>query len=73
MCVAGNVNVERVKELAEKWFGDIPSGEKYKRNLPQEPVQNEERKQVIKSKVPLDALYKTWHMLFPPRQKILHS
>ena len=62
MCVAGNVTVERVKELAEKWFGDIPSGEKYKRNLPQEPVQNEERKQVIKSKVPLDALYKTWHM-----------
>jgi len=62
MCVAGNVTVERVKELAEKWFGDIPSGEKYKRNLPQEPVQNEERKQVIKAKVPLDALYKTWHM-----------
>lgn len=62
MCVAGNVTVERVKELAEKWFGDIPSGEKYKRNLPQEPVQNEERKQEIKAKVPLDALYKTWHM-----------
>ncbi|MEO5948321.1 MAG: pitrilysin family protein [Chitinophagaceae bacterium] len=62
MCVAGNVTVERVKELAEKWFGDIPSGEKYKRNLPQEPVQDEERKQEIKAKVPLDALYKTWHM-----------
>lgn len=62
MCVAGNVTVKKVKELAEKWFGDIPSGEKYKRNLPQEPTQNEERKQEIKAKVPLDALYKTWHM-----------
>ena len=33
-----NVTVEKVKALAEKWFGDIPSGEMYKRNLPQEPV-----------------------------------
>lgn len=62
MVVAGNVTVERVKELAEKWFGDIPSGEKYKRNLPQEVPQNEERKLAIKAKVPLDALYKTWHI-----------
>lgn len=62
MVVAGNVTTERVKELAEKWFGDIPSGEKYKRNLPQEAPQNEERKIEIKAKVPLDALYKTWHI-----------
>ncbi len=62
MVVAGNVTVERVKELAEKWFGDIPSGEKYIRNLPQEPEQQEERRQIIKANVPLDALYKTWHM-----------
>ena len=62
MVVAGNVTVERVKELSEKWFGDIPSGEKYKRNLPQEPEQQEERRQEITARVPLDALYKTWHM-----------
>jgi predicted Zn-dependent peptidase len=62
MVVAGNVTTEKVKELAEKWFGDIPSGEKYKRNLPQEAPQNEERKIEIKAKVPLDALYKTWHI-----------
>jgi zinc protease len=62
LVVAGNVTVEKVKELAEKWFSDIPSGEKYKRNLPDEPPQNEERKLEIKAAVPLDALYKTWHM-----------
>lgn len=62
MCVAGNVTVEKVKTLAEKWFGDIPSGEKYKRNLPQEPEQKEARKLEVKANVPLDALYKTWHM-----------
>ncbi len=62
MVVAGNVSVEKVKALAEKWFGDIPSGEKYKRNLPQEPAQREARQMEIKANVPLDALYKTWHM-----------
>jgi predicted Zn-dependent peptidase len=62
MVVAGNVTTERVKALAEKWFGDIPSGEKYKRNVPQEPEQKEERKLEVKASVPLDALYKTWHI-----------
>lgn len=62
LVVAGNVTTARVKELAEKWFGDIPSGEKYRRSLPQEPEQTEERRQVIKADVPLDALYKCWHM-----------
>ncbi len=62
LVVAGNVTVEKVKALAEKWFGDIPSGEKYNRNLPQEPVQTEARKLEIKANVPLDAFYKCWHM-----------
>ncbi len=62
LVVAGNVTVEKVKALAEKWFGDIPSGEKYIRNLPVEPTQTEERVLEIKANVPLDALYKCWHM-----------
>jgi zinc protease len=62
LVVAGNVTVEKVKALAEKWFGDIPSGDKYIRNLPEEPAQTAARRQVIKANVPLDALYKCWHM-----------
>ena len=62
MLLAGNVTTEKVKALAEKWFGDIPSGEKYKRNLPQEDAQTEARKLEVKAKVPLDALYKCWHI-----------
>ena len=62
MVVAGNVQTEKVKELAEKWFGPIPSGVKYNRQLPQEPAQQEARFLEVKAKVPLDALYKTWHM-----------
>lgn len=62
LVVAGNVTTERVKALAEKWFGDIPSGERYKRSLPQEPEQQTARFKEIKADVPLDALYKCWHM-----------
>jgi zinc protease len=62
LVVAGNVTVEQVKKLAEKWFGDIPSGEKYQRNLPQEPLQEKAKKMEIKADVPLDAFYKCWHI-----------
>src|ERR1700760_3037703 len=62
LVVAGKVTTQQVKELAEKWFGDIPAGEKYVRNLPVEPKQQQARKLEIKADVPLDALYKCYHM-----------
>lgn len=62
LVVAGNVKPDQVKQLAEKWFGDIPSGEKYVRQLPVEPKQTAPRSLEVKADVPLDALYKTWHM-----------
>jgi len=68
LVVAGNVTVEKVKELAEKWFGDIPAGEKYIRTLPQEPAQAEPRKLEVKADVPLDAFYKCWH-IYPRTDK----
>jgi predicted Zn-dependent peptidase len=68
LVVAGNVTVEKVKELTEKWFGDIPAGEKYVRSLPQEPAQTEARKLEIKAEVPLDAFYKCWH-IYPRSDK----
>lgn len=62
LVVAGNVSVQRVKELAEKWFGPIAPGEKYVRNLPVEPKQTAPRFREVKAAVPLDALYKCWHI-----------
>jgi len=62
LCVAGNITTEQVKQLAEKWFGDIPSGEKYVRNLPAEPYQDGPRIEIVHADVPLDALYKAWHI-----------
>jgi zinc protease len=60
--VAGNVDTEKVLQLAEKWFGSIPAGEKYNRNLPKEAKQTEARRLEIKADVPIDAFVKTWHM-----------
>jgi len=62
LVVAGKVSTGQVKQLAEKWFGSIPAGEKYSRDLPQEPVQTAPRKLEVKAKVPVDALYKCWHI-----------
>jgi zinc protease len=62
LVVAGNVTVERVRELAEKWFAPIESGEKYNRQLPGEPAQSGARKLEVQADVPLDALYKCWHI-----------
>ena len=62
LCVAGNVTTEQVKVLAEKWFGSIPAGEKYVRNLEQEPQQTSPNVLVHEADVPLNAIYKAWHM-----------
>ena len=62
LVVAGNVTVENVKALAEKWFGDIPSGEKYAREISQEPPQLAKRSLKVEADVPLDAFYKCWHI-----------
>ncbi len=62
LVVAGNVTVDQVKELSQKWFGPIPSGKKNIRKLPIEPVQKEKRVLTVEAKVPANALYKSYHM-----------
>ncbi|MBS1497098.1 MAG: insulinase family protein [Bacteroidetes bacterium] len=62
LVVAGNIDTAQVKALAEKWFTPIPAGEKYIRNIPQEPKQTAPRFLEVKADVPLDALYKCWHI-----------
>jgi predicted Zn-dependent peptidase len=62
LVVAGNVTVEQVRTLAEKWFGPIEPGERYNRHLPKEPKQSQSKKLEVTAEVPLDALYKCWHI-----------
>ena len=62
LTIAGNFEIEEVKTLVEKWYGDIPAGEKNHRNLPKEPVQEEFREKTIERKVPTDAFYYAFKM-----------
>lgn len=61
LVVCGNISEEKVKTLAEKWFGDIPAGVIPPRNLPQEPPQKKLQRRLNKAKVPNDALYLAFH------------
>ena len=62
LVIAGNIKTDQVKLLVEKWFDGIPAGKKYIRNIAPEPKQESARKLEVKANVPLDALYKCWHM-----------
>jgi zinc protease len=62
MVVGGNVKTEDIKKLAEKWFAPISPGEKYHRNLPQEPEQYDERRLTVTAKVPLNDVYIAFQM-----------
>lgn len=61
LVVGGDVDTQEVMAQVEKWFGPIPAGEKYLRNLPQEPEQSEERRETVLAKVPLNSLYMAFH------------
>ncbi|WP_337043481.1 M16 family metallopeptidase [Emticicia sp. 17c] len=62
LVVAGDVTLQQVQDLCTKWFEPIPAGEKYIRNLPQEPLQTQARFLETSAKVPLNAIYKAYHM-----------
>lgn len=62
MAVAGNVKVDEVQTLAEKWFSSIKNNGENKRNLPDEPKQTEPRFLEIERDVPANVLYKAWKM-----------
>ncbi|HRP60719.1 MAG TPA: insulinase family protein, partial [Vicingus sp.] len=62
LSVAGNVTTDEIKALSEKWFGNIPSGEKPLRNIPLEPIQTEERRLRVERDVPANAIFKAFRM-----------
>lgn len=63
LVVAGDVELNKVKELTEKWFGPIPSGEKISDNVAREPKQGSYRVLEAEAEVPLDAFYLSFHMV----------
>lgn len=62
LCIAGNFEMNFVKETVEKWYGEIPAGIKPARVLIAEPEQTEFREKIIERAVPTDAFYYAFNM-----------
>jgi zinc protease len=62
LCLAGNITTEHAKGLCEKWFEPIEAGEKYVRQLPTEPKQNQARELTVEKDVPVSVIYKAYHI-----------
>lgn len=62
LVVAGDVELDNVKALCEKWFAPIEPGIKLKRNLPAEPEQTEYRSLTVERDVPINSIYRAYRM-----------
>ena len=62
LVVAGDVELDQVKSLSEKWFGPIDRREHFSRNIPHEPIQTKARSLKVERDVPVDVIYKAFHM-----------
>tara|TARA_B100000945_G_C20388959_1_gene601235 strand:+ start:135 stop:1370 length:1236 start_codon:yes stop_codon:yes gene_type:complete len=62
LVVAGDVELDQVKSLSEKWFGPIDRREHFSRNIPHEPIQTQARSLKVERDVPVDVIYKAFHM-----------
>lgn len=62
LVIAGDFELNEVKRLVEKWFGDIPAKEHTLRSLPKEPKQIEYREKTLVRDVPANAFYYAFHM-----------
>jgi predicted Zn-dependent peptidase len=62
MVVAGDVELEEVKRLSQKWFAPIKRGANIERNIPMEPKQTEARFLKVERDVPVNAIFKVYHM-----------
>ena len=62
LSIAGDIDIKEIEQLSQKWFGLIQSNEKQKRILAPEPEQIESRQLSVKRDVPVNAIYKVYHM-----------
>jgi zinc protease len=62
LVVAGNISLNKTKELCEKWFGEIPAQNIQKPVYEMEPKQQEPRRKTIESDVPANLILKAYHM-----------
>lgn len=62
LAISGDINVDDVEKLSNKWFGDIPNRSGYVRSIPKEPKQMERRELEVERDVPVDSIMLAFHM-----------
>jgi predicted Zn-dependent peptidase len=62
LVVSGDVEPDEINKLAKKWFAPIENHGKNIRRIPAEPTHTEARFLEVERDVPVDAIYKCWHM-----------
>lgn len=61
LTIAGDISLEKVKDLSEKWFGDIPAGKiERRRSYPEEVKTSENRFLETEAEVPDSLIYKVY-------------
>jgi zinc protease len=72
LSITGNIDPQKALLLIKKWFDPIEFRKIAQRSISEEPVQKKERKLTLESNVPVDALYKAWH-IGPRKSKDFYS
>lgn len=62
MAISGNLEFEQAKELTEKWFGPIERRDVVEYKKITEPIQKEAQFLELERDVPMNAIYKAYHM-----------
>lgn len=63
LVVSGALSFEDAEQLANKWFGSIERRSIAAADIPKEKKQQEARFLEVERDVPLNAIYKAWHMV----------
>ena len=63
LVISGNMTSKKAYDLVNKWFAEIPAGNKYERKLPYDKPQTTKRQKTVKGNVPMSALYMSFHMV----------
>ncbi|MCK5206372.1 MAG: insulinase family protein [Cyclobacteriaceae bacterium] len=62
LTISGNIDPTNAYELAKKWFGNIPANQNGHDQITSEPRQTSSRFLEIDANVPLNSIYKVYHM-----------
>lgn len=62
LCIAGNFELDYIKTIVDRWFGEIPKQKKPARILPVEPKQTTFRIKRLERDVPADCFYYAFKM-----------